>query len=127
MEILAAILLGSAALAGEPAPLDAASAEALSKTQEVLRDPGARAGQVDRGLESMVGNDTAKKEEVYDLAAEVFQDLVKRSGGDPLKMSEILEKAQKDPAAFGKTLSPAQLERIKQLARELEGAGPAPH
>jgi len=89
--------------ADEPQVLDAASAEALSKTQEVLRDPDARgkflreapaqAAQVDRGVESMVGGDAAKKEEVYDLAADVFQDLVRQSGGDPAKMSEILQKA----------------------------------
>ncbi len=55
-------------------------------------------------------------QEFYDLAALIFEDLTRNSGGDANKMRETLESAAKDPAALAALLRPATLDRLRALA-----------
>src|ERR1700752_1581768 len=94
-----ALICGSLnARAEEP---DAASQEALAKTQQLLNTPelrdqaidqSASAQAADRQVRSLVGGG-AGRDEVYHLSGEVMNDLVMQTGGDPQKMKQILEQA----------------------------------
>ena len=117
--------------------LDGASAEALEKTQNLLRNSGARKEAIKAGGQQMQEADAnaaglagsqANKERMYDISADVFEKIVKDANGDPTKMKEALLKAQGNPEAFLRSLSPQQQAAIKQLADQIgaqqnQGAG----
>lgn len=126
------ILLVAMALAvvlAAPGPLraqalDPASQEALAATLKMLTDPSLRgpeiarnqqATAIDRQIQSMAGSEQLRQE-LYALAAQIFQELTLGSGGDAGKMSEALERAKADPAAFAAMLSPATLQRLRELS-----------
>jgi len=109
--------------------LDPASAEALATTLRMLADPSSRgqiiatdpaAAAVDKQVQSLAGS--ALAQEVYGLAAEVFADLARNSGGDPRRMSEVLEQAKSDPAAFAAMLRPETLQRLRELSTKISDA-----
>src|SRR5438876_42190 len=102
---LALVLLAAAPLAGE-AP-DPAVQEALAASP--------RAAAIDTEVRAMTGSPQLTQE-FYDLAATIFEELAKSSGGDPNTMRETLERAAEDPAAFAALLSPATLDRLRALA-----------
>jgi len=90
----------------------------------VLRDPALRspavagsprAAAIDTEVRAMTGSPQLTQE-FYDLAATIFEELAKSSGGDPNTMRETLERAAEDPAAFAALLSPATLDRLRALA-----------
>jgi hypothetical protein len=104
--------------------LDSASRQALDETRQVLKDKNARekeinkdsrAQYVDKQVKSLGGN-AENAESIYGLSADVMEELVKKTGGDPVKMMEILEKAKKDPEGFAKSLSPSTQSKIRGLA-----------
>ncbi len=110
--------------------LDPAAAEALAATLRMLADPAARAGilardpaaaAIDKQVQGMVGS-SALAQEVYGIAAEVFADLARNSGGDPQRMSEALERAKSDPAGFAAMLRPETLERLRALSTRISDA-----
>jgi hypothetical protein len=110
--------------------LDPASAEALAATLRMLADPAARAGvlardpaaaTIDKQVQGMAGS-SALAQEVYGIAAEVFADLARSSGGDPRRMNEALERAKSDPAAFAAMLRPETLERLRALSTKISDA-----
>lgn len=130
MRIVAAALVLLAGLALPPAPpvraqaLDAASREALGATLRMLQDPALRgaaisgspqAGAADGQLQSL-GGSPQLTQELYGLAAEVFADLARGTGGDVQKMSEALERGRTDPAGFAAMLSPATLQKLRELS-----------
>src|SRR5256712_6383319 len=95
---LALVLLAAAPLAGE-AP-DPAVQEALAATLRVLRDPALRspavagsprAAAIDTEVRAMTGSPQLTQE-FYDLAATIFEELAKSSGGDPNTMRETLDR-----------------------------------
>lgn len=107
--------------------LDAASAEALAATLKMLQDPAARAGAIgkdpkgmaaDQQVRSMAGSDKATQE-MYELAAMIFNDLTRGSGGDLQKMTQALQRGQSDPAAFAAGLSPQTLQKLRELSGKL--------
>jgi hypothetical protein len=117
------LLLTLTATPLHPQTLDPASAEALAATLKMLADPAMRgqviatspaASEIDRQVQGMAGAQLAP--EVYGLAAEVFADLVRNSGGDPKLMSEALDRAKSDPAGFAAMLRPETLERLRALS-----------
>ena len=55
-------------------------------------------------------------QELYALAAEIFSELASNSGGDVGKMSQALARGTNDPVAFAATLSPATLQRLRELS-----------
>lgn len=122
---LALVLLAAGPLHAQT--LDPASQEALAATLRILRDPALRApavagnpqaAAIDEQVQSMTGSPQLAQE-VYDLAALIFEDLTRTSGGDPTTMRETLERAERDPAAFAALLSPATLERLRALAGKI--------
>ena len=104
--------------------LDPASQEALSATLKMLMDPSLRSPEIaknqqataiDKQVQSMMGSEQLQQE-FYALAAQIFQELTSNSGGDVSKMSEALERAKADPAAFAAILSPQTLQRLRELS-----------
>jgi hypothetical protein len=104
--------------------LDAASAEALAAVLRLLQDPVARgsaiaanldAAAMDRNIQAMTGS-PALTQEFYELAAQVFTDLVQGSGGDLGRMRQSLADGQRDPAGFAAFLSPATLQHLRDLS-----------
>ena len=104
--------------------LDPASQEALSATLKMLMDPSLRSPEIaknqqataiDKQVQSMVGSEQLRQE-FYALAAQIFEELTSNSGGDVSKMSEALERAKADPAAFAAILSPQTLQRLRELS-----------
>jgi hypothetical protein len=132
---LATALLASLLLLATAAPigaqtLDPASAEALATTLRMLADPAARgriiatdpnAAEIDKQVQGMAGS-SALAQEVYGLAAEVFADLARSSGGDTKRMAEALDLAKSDPAGFAAMLRPETLERLRALSTKISDA-----
>ena len=119
--------LGLAVPSAHGQNLDAASSEALAATLEMLTDPSQRAGAiagnsdaraVDQKIRSLTGSDQLT-EELYGLAAQIFEDLGRCQGGDVGKMLGALEQGQQDPAALAAMLSPATLARLRELATKI--------
>lgn len=123
---LTILSVGALLAVGVPASaqrLDPASAEALAATLRMLQDPAQRgaaiakdpkAAAIDSQMRGMMGGDKHMAE-FYELAAQIFEDLTRGSGGDPQKMRQALEQGQSDPAGFGAMLSPRTLERLREL------------
>jgi len=120
------IIIAGVAVSGG-ADLDAASQEALGAALRLLQDPASRdaaiagnprASEIDRQIRSMAGSDRLVQE-FYSLAADVFQELTRNSGGDTGKMSELLERGSADPSSLAAMLSPRTLERIRGLATKI--------
>lgn len=110
--------------------LDPAAAAALATTLRMLADPAARgqilatdptAAAIDKQVQGLAGS-SQLAEEVYGLAAEVFADLARSSGGDPGRLSEALDRAKTDPAGFAAMLRPETLERLRALATKISDA-----
>lgn len=103
------------------------SKEAISKTQKDLKNPIARkkmldtksAKDADAAANALAG-DKGNLDEMYGISAELIGVIGEKAQGDPKKMQEYLERAQKDPEAFLKSLSPAQQEKIHQLSKKIE-------
>ena len=107
--------------------LDPASAEALAAVMRMLSDPSQRGAAVaaepraaaaDRQIRALAGSDKTM-EEFYGLAAQVFDEITRASGGDTAKMNELLTRAQSDPAAFAALLSPGTLAKLQELATKM--------
>lgn len=133
---VAIALLFALSLLALPAPplpaqtLDPAAAAALATTLRMLADPAARgqilatdptAAAIDKQVQGLAGS-SQLAEEVYGLAAEVFADLARSSGGDPGRLSEALDRAKTDPAGFAAMLRPETLERLRALATKISDA-----
>src|SRR3954471_101737 len=124
------LLLATATLFAHPVlaeELDPASKEGLSKTQEVLRDPKKRqeaikgdkkAEEADARVQRLSGS-PENTQKMYEISADIMENITKQSGGDPQKMQKLLEEAQKDPEAFYKSLTPEQRGQIQKLSGEI--------
>jgi hypothetical protein len=124
--VLAWVMLGPAAAQ----PLDPASQSALDKTLQILLDPQARSGElskssqgtaVDQQVRALTGSD-ALTQEVYQIAGEVLKELAQSTGGDPQKMLLAVDRARTDPAGFAAMLSPATLQRFRDLSVKMSDA-----
>lgn len=124
--LLQSILLGFNAYA----ELDKSSQEALEKTMEQLKNPAQREQALkenpkykegESGANLLVKGDATQKQQIYEMAAEVLQTLVQKANGDPVKMQEIVSKAQKDPGKFMEEyFSEAQKKQVRDLAGQIE-------
>ena len=124
---VAMLLILLAAAPATAQSLDPASSEALAATLRMLQDPALRgaavagspqATAVDLQIQSMAGS-PATTQEIYALAAQVMDELTRASGGDARRMVEVLEQGKSDPAGFAAMLSPATLERLRELSTKL--------
>jgi hypothetical protein len=74
--------------------MDPASAEALLKTQQMLRDPQERSHALSQSSQAQFVNKQAQSlagspenlDSIYDLSADVLESLVQKTNGDPAKM-----------------------------------------
>ena len=105
--------------------------EALAKTSAMLKDPVAReraakensaAASAHAEVQKLGGAET--QDAVYRLSAEVMQGMVQQTGGDPVKLQELVARAQKDPEAFARGLSPDIQARVRSIASEVPGNDP---
>src|SRR5579863_3506655 len=105
------LVLGSPSWAQE---LDAESALALSRTQQLLQDPDAlrqfiaahpAARSADRGVRELSSSD-ATTADIYSLASEVLESMVKDANGDSAKLKKLISDAQANPEAFAETWTP---------------------
>lgn len=124
--------------ADQAAKLDPASAEALQQTQAMLGDQKAMqefaktnpdAAKTMNQVNTMTGGNEADSAAVYKLAADIFSDVTKESGGDAAGMEKILADAMKNPQAFAAKLSPEQRQQLQGLTKSIESRAPStvPH
>jgi hypothetical protein len=128
--LVAAVLGGMVIGTAAAQPLDPASQSALDKTLQILLDPQARSGElakssqgtaVDQQVRALTGSD-ALTQEVYQIAGEVLKELAQSTGGDPQKMLLAVDRARTDPAGFAAMLSPATLQRLRDLSVKMSDA-----
>lgn len=107
--------------------LDPQTAKALAEAIRVIQDPALRqtaitkdrkAVEADRQVRALAGSEPVTQE-FYQFAIDIFVDLMQSAGGDMKKISETLERAKSDPAAFAATLSPRNRERLKELSTKV--------
>ena len=124
--MMALALLASAGPADAQA-LDPSSQDALSQTLQILLDPNARAAElaknpegaaIDQQVRALAGSD-ALTQEFYAVAGQILTELVQNTGGDAQKMLQAVERAKTDPAGFATMLSPATLQRLRDLSVKL--------
>lgn len=102
---------------------DAANEMALQQSLECLKTqtcakittPAGQAADL-KALEA-VGGDAAKKQELYNISADIMPFLMQQAGSDPNKMQEIMLKAQTDPEAFLNSLPADVRARIANAAK----------
>ena len=132
-DLLVLILCLAALPAGADEP-DAASVEALAKTQQFLKNPAERdaviagsanARAVDAQVRGLLGSG-AGREGIYSLSGDVLEDLVKATGGDTNRMLQLLQGAEKDPQAFFDGLSEKSRQAIRELSSQATPPGAAP-
>ena len=104
--------------------LDPASQEALAATLQMLTDPALRtpaiatnpqAAAIDTQVQALMASEQLRQE-FYALSAQIFDELTRNFGGDVQKMTEALERTKSDPAGFAAMLSPATLQRLRELS-----------
>lgn len=107
--------------------LDPISKEALANTQNLLKDPeerkkaisgDAKATWTNKQVES-IGGSGENVQAIYELAADVFNDMTKEAKGDPQKMKELLLKAQEDPTSFANKFTPAEKAKLNGVSRRI--------
>lgn len=124
MHIVLRVFLGSV-FAGAP-NVDASASDALKQTIQMLTDPNLREKAMQESAQGKethdavmsLAGDEQNAQEMYELAAGIFQDLMTQSGGDPQKAMTELEKAKKDPAAFAAKLKPEHIKKLSAIAKK---------
>ena len=120
------LVFGSKSLALDE---ESVNLEALTKTQNLLKDAEQRNGVVKESdgakkADDVVGTvsmgDADAKNSIYGIAADVMPWLVSQTNGDPVKMFELLEKAKNDPKAFLSSLPEAERRKIRNLGNYLD-------
>jgi hypothetical protein len=107
---------------------DATYANALQQTQNLLRNSETRKAAIntepakaaDKTAEITALGDPAAKSEVYNIAADLMPWLLEQSQGDPLKMMQLIQEAQKNPQAFLQKMPVAERQKIKKLSGFIE-------
>jgi len=113
--------------------LDFHTIEALLKTQALLNNKIKREQSIKNNPRGQSADQRVKSlsadpditEEIYKLTADVFGTLVKETQGDPKKMTDLLNKAEKSPEEFSKLFTPEQIEKIRELGKKIEKSKPA--
>lgn len=108
--------------------LDNSSEEALIKTKTLLRSRQKRNNYINENPKAREADNTARAvsdnpahvDEIYDISADVMDSIVRETGGDVMKMQELMREAAANPKAFHHRLSASQKARIRKLAAEVE-------
>ena len=108
--------------------IDMASLQALTQTQALLSNPTQRdaivkkdpnAQLMDSQAASVTGT-PSNKEAIYNLSGKVMEDIVKITGGDVGKMTQMMIDAKNNPKAFFDKLSPESRKAIEALSKNIE-------
>lgn len=108
--------------------MDSASVDALLNTLQTLTIPAQREKAVqensnaqlaDKQVKALAGSE-ANTQQVYELAAEIFQTLVEKNKGDPLAALKQLQNAKDDPKSFMESLTPAQKAKLKAISQKIQ-------
>lgn len=75
--------------------------------------------EADQTLRELAGSEITSNN-IYGLAAEIYADLLQRSGGDPDLLLQLLMQAKQNPEAFANQLSEEQKRRLSDLAIQVE-------
>lgn len=135
--VAAFALLALNARADQP-KLDNASAKALQQTQALLGDQKAMqdyakshpdAAKAMNQVSTLTGGNEADTAAVYKLAADIFSNMTKETGGDAGGMEKILADAMKNPQAFAAKLTPEQRQQLQILTKSIQSRSPStvPH
>ncbi|MCW5891056.1 MAG: hypothetical protein KIT14_10955 [bacterium] len=105
---------------GAAEPTDPVVSDALAATLGSLRQtaPDA-AGPQDERLGALQTSPELQQE-LSDLTAAIFTELVASTGGDPTAMTAIVGSGKSDPEAFAQRLSPETRRKLEALAKKLE-------
>lgn len=116
------------------ADLDQHDEQGLRDTQQFLKTPKDReeflktdpkARSVDKKVESLSGS-SKNKEEIYGIAADVFEKIVRETNGDTQKMQKLLEEAQANPEKFyQKYFDDNAKARVRGVATDIERHQPS--
>ncbi len=106
----------------------AATQDALVQTKTLLRSRAKRNAYINENKEArqadtaakMISDNPRHTDEIYDISADIMDQIVKETDGDVMKMQELLIKAAANPRAFHHRLSPKHKARIRSLASEIE-------
>lgn len=117
------------------AQLDEHQRKGLDDTKSLLKDKKQRdefiktdkaAKEVDAKVDALAGS-AKNKEDIYSISADVMEKLTAATNGDPEKMKQILEEAQKNPQAFyQKYFDENARQRVRGVANEIEKSGSGP-
>jgi hypothetical protein len=112
------------------AELDGPSIEALTKTQNILRDPQKREDAMDENpkyregektTNQLVGGNSKQKQKIYEISAQVLEEIATRSNGDVPAMQDIITRAQQNPEKFMQEFfNEEQKAQVRELANEIE-------
>ncbi|MFN8792489.1 MAG: hypothetical protein ACK5Y2_13625 [Bdellovibrionales bacterium] len=102
-------------------------ADALRKTQEVLRNQEERHKALNSPeavnsaarVNELAGGDPEIEQGIWELAADLMPLLHEASGGDPDKMKQILNEARLNPNSFINRFPSSQRSRLSELASKL--------
>ncbi|MDZ4661033.1 MAG: hypothetical protein SGJ18_05380 [Pseudomonadota bacterium] len=131
LSLLSVLLFIAVAVPVVAEELDKPTQQGLEQTVDLLNDSekleavknnDPKAKNLDKNLDSL-GFNAQQKKEVYGLSAQIFEQIVKETKGDPVKMQKLLEDAMKDPEAFAKKWTPEQKAKLKGLSAEVEKSG----
>jgi hypothetical protein len=110
-----------------PGMMDAATTEALHKTQQGLIDPAARAKMMEGDAKAQAQDAKVRavlgdhSEGAYQLSAQLLETLVQKTNGDPQKMQELVNQLMANPQMLEQYLTGQQREQIRKMASEIEG------
>lgn len=125
--LMSALILGSSPMAIASKKNSFDYREPASQTRQMLLDPSQReeflkkhedARAADQKVINAVG--AQNKEETYQIAADIMDNMLKETNGDPQALQKIMQDVQTNPEAFYQRLTPEQKKRIKGLADQIE-------
>lgn len=129
MKILVCLSLGLTVIHASADKLDEHQRQGLSDTQSMLKSRSQRdeyiktdkrAKDVDDKVGALAGS-AENKDEIYGLSSQVLERVVAEAKGDPVKMQEILTKAQQDPKGFyEKYFDENQKQGVRGIANKIE-------
>ena len=105
---------------------DDVNATALQDTLNCLRTQTCESASTAEGMAAdqraaqAVNGNSANKQALYDISADIMPILMQQSGGDPNKMLAIMQNAQTNPEGFFNSLPPEIQAKIQSAASAAE-------
>ena len=105
--------------------LGKASQEALAKTKELLLNAQQRGEHIKNDKQAQKADDIVKnlggtpeqQQDIYKLAATIFEKMIKENGGDA---TEVQRQLLQKPETFAGSLNPDQMEKLRKIANDIQ-------